>query len=66
MDGGESGETAINHARAEQLLDTGAATRSPSRALCCLQMLDEGVAAKAPEGGRQVRDLLEILDESLG
>ena len=29
-------------------------------------MLDEGVAAKAPEGGRQVRDLLEILDESLG
>ena len=65
VDGGESGETAINHARAEQLLDTGADTVAVSCPFC-LQMLDEGVAAKAPEDGKQVRDLLEILDESLG
>ena len=55
----------INHARAEQLLETGADTVAVSCPFC-LQMLDEGVTAKAPEGGRQVRDLLEILDESLG
>ena len=55
----------INHARAEQLLETGADTVAVSCPFC-LQMLDEGVTAKAPEGGGQVRDLLEILDESLG
>ncbi len=61
----ESRGDRINHARAEQLLETGADTVAVSCPFC-LQMLDEGVAAKAPEGGGQVRDLLEILDESLG
>ena len=62
----ESRGDRINHARAEQLLETGADTVAVSCPFC-LQMLDEGVAAKAPEGGgTRVRDLLEILDESLG
>ena len=61
----ESRGSRINHARAEQLLDTGADTVAVSCPFC-LQMLDEGVAAKSPEGGGRVRDLLEILDESLG
>ena len=62
----ESRGDRINHARAEQLLETGADTVAVSCPFC-LQMLDEGVTAKAPEGGgTRVRDLLEILDESLG
>ena len=61
----ESRGDRVNHARAEQLLETGADTVAVSCPFC-LQMLDEGVAAKAPEDGKQVRDLLEILDESLG
>ena len=61
----ESRGDRVNHARAEQLLETGADTVAVSCPFC-LQMLDEGVAAKATEGNRQVRDLLEILDESLG
>ena len=61
----ESRGRRVNHVRTDQFLETKADTVGVSCPFC-LQMLDEGVAAKAPAGGGQVRDLLEILDESLG
>ena len=32
----------------------------------CLQMFEEGIGAKELQGKKQAKDLLEILDESMG
>ena len=60
----ESKGQRINHARTEQFLDTGAQTVGVSCPFC-LQMFEEGIGSMGLEGQKQVRDLLEVLDESL-
>jgi Fe-S oxidoreductase/nitrate reductase gamma subunit len=54
----------INHVRTEHFLETGAGTVGVSCPFC-LQMLTEGVQAKGYEEKREVKDLLELLVESL-
>ena len=61
----ESRGDRINHVRTDQFLETEADTVGVSCPFC-LQMLDEGITAKGMQGKKQARDLLEILDESLG
>lgn len=61
----ESRGDRINHLRTDQFLETEADTVGVSCPFC-LQMLDEGITAKGVQGQKQARDLLEILDESLG
>ena len=61
----ESRGSRINHVRTEQFLETGAATVGVSCPFC-LQMLEEGVEAKGEAGEKKVKDLLEILAESVG
>ncbi len=61
----ESQGTRINHARTEHFLETQADTVGVSCPYC-LQMLSEGIQAKGLEGEKSARDILEILDDSLG
>ena len=61
----ESRGRRVNHIRTEQFLETGADTVGVSCPFC-LQMFVEGIGSSERKGGKQVRDLLEILDESLG
>ncbi len=61
----ESRGRRVNHLRTEQFLETGADTVGVS---CphCLQMFDEGMGSVEGADGKGAKDLLEILDESLG
>ena len=61
----ESRGTRVNHMRTDQFLETDADTVGVSCPFC-LQMFTEGIGSKGLEGKKQARDLLEILDESLG
>ena len=61
----ESGGRRVNHIRTEQFLETEADTVGVSCPYC-LQMFEEGIGALGLEGKKRTRDLLEILDESLG
>ena len=61
----ESRGERINHVRTEQFLETGADTVGVSCPFC-LQMLEEGIGSKGLGDQKRARDLLEILDESLG
>ncbi len=60
----ESRGTRINHMRTDHFLETGADTVAVSCPFC-LQMLEEGIEAKGLSGEKRVRDVLELLDESL-
>ena len=61
----ESRGQRVNHARAEQLLETGADTVGVSCPFC-LQMFEEALGSKGIQGEKRARDLLEVLAESLG
>ena len=62
----ESRGRRINHIRTEQFLETGADTVGVSCPFC-LQMFEEGIqSSDAAPSGTEAKDLLEILDESLG
>ena len=61
----ETGGERVNHVRTDQFLETGADTVGVSCPFC-LQMLEEGIGAKQLQGKKRARDLLEMLDESLG
>jgi Fe-S oxidoreductase len=61
----ESRGRRVNHVRTEQFLETGADTVGVSCPFC-LQMFVEGIGSLGQKDTRQARDLLEILDESLG
>ena len=61
----ESRGTRINHVRTDHFLETGAETVGVSCPFC-LQMLEEGVEAKGEASEKKVKDLLEILAESVG
>jgi len=61
----ESGGQRINHVRTEQFLETEADIIGVSCPYC-LQMFEEGISAEQLENQKKARDLLEILDESLG
>ncbi|MBM3925555.1 MAG: (Fe-S)-binding protein [SAR202 cluster bacterium] len=60
----QSRGTRINHARTEHFLATGAKTVGVSCPYC-LQMLEEGVESKGKSGERKVRDVLELLADSV-
>ncbi len=57
--------TRVSHIRTDHFLETGADVVGVSCPFC-LQMLEEGVAAKGEDGGKSAKDLLELLAESLG
>ena len=62
----ESRGRRINHIRTDQFLETGADTVGVSCPFC-LQMFEEGIqSSESAPAGTQAKDLLEILDESLG
>ena len=61
----ESRGRRINHARTEQVLETGADTVGVSCPFC-LQMFVEGAGSVEGAEGLEARDLIELLDESLG
>lgn len=61
----ESRGTRVNHERTQQFLDTEADTVGVSCPFC-LQMLSEGIEAKEVQNQKQAKDILEILNESLG
>ena len=61
----ESRGPRINHARTEQFFETDADTVGVSCPFC-LQMFEEGIGSLGQEGRKQAKDLLEVLDESLG
>ena len=61
----ESRGARVNHVRTDQYLETGADAVGVSCPFC-LQMFVEGIGAKERQDTRQAKDLLEILDESLG
>ena len=61
----ESRGERVNHVRTEQFLETEADTVGVSCPFC-LQMFVEGIGSKEIQGEKRARDLLEILDESLG
>lgn len=61
----ESPGERLNHIRTDQFLETDAETVGVSCPYC-LQMFEEGINAKGLDGKKQAKDLLEILDESLG
>jgi Fe-S oxidoreductase/nitrate reductase gamma subunit len=60
----ESRGTRINHARTDHFLATGAKMVGVSCPYC-LQMLEEGVESKGKSGEKRVRDILELLAESI-
>ena len=62
----ESRGRRINHIRTEEVLGTGADTVGVSCPFC-LQMFDEGIGSLPEAKGKtKARDLIEILEESLG
>ena len=61
----ESGSDRVNHRRTDQFLKTGADTVGVSCPFC-LQMLEEGIQSKEKQADHRVRDLVELVDESLG
>ncbi len=63
----ESRGRRVNHVRTDQFLETKADTVGVSCPFC-LQMFEEGIGSSTngEAGSKRVRDLLEILDESLG
>ena len=61
----ESRGSRVNHVRTDQYLETEADTVGVSCPFC-LQMFEEGIGTKQVQDSRQAKDLLEILDESLG
>ena len=61
----ESRGPRVNHVRTDQFLETEADTVGVSCPFC-LQMFVEGIGSNESASGKQARDLLEILDESLG
>ena len=61
----ESRGDRVNHLRTDQFLETRADTVGVSCPFC-LQMFEEGIESKGLKGEKSARDLLEILDESLG
>ena len=61
----ESRGSRVNHVRTEQYLETEADTVGVSCPFC-LQMFVEGIGSKELQSTKQAKDLLEILDESLG
>ena len=61
----ESRGPRVNHLRTEQFLETEADTVGVSCPFC-LQMFVEGIGSKELQDQKRARDLLEILDESLG
>jgi Fe-S oxidoreductase len=61
----ESRGRRVNDLRTEQFLETGADTVGVSCPYC-LQMFDEGMGSVEGTEGKGAKDLLEILDESLG
>ena len=60
----ESRGRRVNHMRTEQALETGADTVGVSCPFC-LQMFEEGIQSAGVDDRKQVKDLLELLDESL-
>ena len=61
----ESRGRRVNHARTEQVLETGADTVGVSCPFC-LQMFVEGAGSVEGAEALEARDLIELLDESLG
>ena len=61
----ESRGRRVNHIRTEQFMETGADTVAVSCPFC-LQMFEEGISSTASGSSARARDLIEILDESLG
>ena len=61
----ESRGSRVNHIRTDQYLETEADTVGVSCPFC-LQMFEEGIGSKEAQNSHQAKDLLEILDESLG
>ena len=60
----ESRGRRVNHMRTDQALETGADTVGVSCPFC-LQMFEEGIQSAGVDDRKQVKDLLELLDESL-
>ena len=61
----ESRGERVNHVRTRQFLETGADTVAVSCPFC-LQMFEEGIDSTDTVGQSKAKDLLEILEESLG
>ncbi len=61
----EEGKERVNHARTDQFLQTGANMVGVSCPFC-MQMLEEGVQSKGVNETKEVKDLVELLEESLG
>ena len=61
----ESKGPRVNHVRTDQFLETEADTVGVSCPFC-LQMFVEGIGSKDLQDTKQTRDLLEVLNESLG
>ena len=61
----ESRGRRVNHVRTDQFLETEADTVGVSCPFC-LQMFVEGIGSNEAAGGKRAKDLLELLDESLG
>ena len=61
----ESKGKRVNHIRTEHFLDTEAPTVGVSCPFC-LQMFEEGIGSKELQGEKRAKDLIELLDESLG
>ena len=61
----ESRGRRVNHVRTDQFLETEADTVGVSCPFC-LQMFVEGIGSNESAAGKQAKDLLELLDESLG
>ena len=61
----ESKGKRVNHIRTEHYLDTNAPTVGVSCPFC-LQMFEEGIGSKGLQDEKQAKDLIELLDESLG
>ncbi len=61
----ESRGRRVNHVRTDQFLETGADTVAVSCPFC-LQMFVEGIGSNESSPDKAVKDLIELLDESLG
>ena len=61
----ESRGERVNHIRTDQFLDTGADTIGVSCPFC-LQMFVEGIDTKQAQKAKRAKDILELLEESLG
>ena len=61
----EEGGRRINHVRTEQFLETDTDVIGVSCPFC-LQMFEEGIGAKELEGKKKAKDIIEIVNESLG